>query len=127
MQIRLDGWQWLGVIYLMVLFIGLAGYEACVWYGSAEQIDEAYVEQMDQCNGLFLSEELMRQNMESGDEFQKEDFEVGKRFNICRGNETLLRKIRIDRLKDEIFHTWIIVVFGLIVFGVGWELSGVRD
>lgn len=127
MQIRVDGRQRIGIVLLLILFSGFAGYEGYVWYGSAEQIDDEYAAKMDQCNSRFLSEQLIMQNMESGDEFQKMESEVGQRFNICTGGETLLRKIRLGRLKDEIFHTWIAVVFGLIIFGVGWELSRVRD
>jgi hypothetical protein len=110
----------------LILLVGFAGHEARVWYESAAQIDQEYTAKIGQCDNRFLSEELMIQNSENEDEFQKHS-EVGQRFHICIGNETLLRKIRIKRLKKAIFYTWIGVVFGVIIFGVGWELSGVRD
>ena len=48
MQIPLDGWQKIGVVLLLILFSGFAGYEGYVWYGSAEQIDDEYAVKMDQ-------------------------------------------------------------------------------
>jgi hypothetical protein len=126
MQIPLGGWQKIGVVLLLILFSGFAGYERYVWSDSAEEIDKEHTAKIDQCNSRFLSEQLMIQNTEEEDEFQK-DSEVGQRLDICVGNETLLRKIRIERLKEAIFYTWIGVVFGVVIFGVGWELSGVRD
>jgi hypothetical protein len=37
MQIKLNGWQWIGIVVSVVWFMGLAGYTGYIWYNEPQE------------------------------------------------------------------------------------------